>query len=478
MFISGAPYTRSRRHLPLAELEAVRTIELPLLRAASAKIASRLSSWRDLTPDASPSALWRVEHARVFRDLIEAEQKAFRDPAFVASVREDEGRLLEALKARQDVAGLEAFAEVARLEQALSRRRVRRLLLPWTGDGEPLMWQGPDADIPWAAHMMGETQGIAVVLLREREERMRPAAERSPGYREADRPALERWLTGRPGDPGCAPPVDASLERALIAAHLELLSEHLPADDPLVRLALGGLSPLSRATELAAGTRLGDVEFRRTLIAASDEAFAELHDPVLDQLRAMEPDYRRAGREYDATRAQLGAAFDRVAQAAFRTRGSSLYPDTTGTVRLGYGVISGVERAPARDGAPLRRSPAVTTLAELFEVAARPDASLKLDGRWTKARSRMDPKAAVNFLSSVDGVAGSSGSVTVNAKGEVVGVLFSGVGGGAAFDYVYEGKLRDPERSSHVAASVILESLAHVYGATGLLSELGRERSP
>jgi len=481
VFTSGAPYRRSQRRLPLAELEAIRTIELPLLLDANAKIASRLSTWRDLTPNASPAALWLVEHAQVFRDLIEIEQKAFRDPAFVASVREDEGRLIEALKAQHDVAGLEAFAEVARLEQDLSGQRIRRLLVPWTGDGEPLMWQGPDADVPWGAYLMGMSQVIAEVLLRDREERRRPDAERSFGYREADRPALERWLTGRPGEPGAAPPVEAGMEQALITAYLELLSEHLPPDDSLLQPALAGRGPRQRAIELAAATRLGDVEFRKQLFYASDAEFAQLHDPVLDQLRRMEPEYRRSGRQYDATRAQLAAAFDRATQAARRSRGSSLYPDTTGTLRLGYGVISGVDHAPSglpTDDVPWYRSPAVTTLANLFEFAAREKASLRLDPRWTEARSRMNEETAVNFVSSVDGVAGSSGSVTVNSKGEVVGVLFSGVGGGAAFDYVYEGKLQGAARTIHVATPIILESLAHVYGATDLLRELGQGPLP
>ena len=271
------------------------------------------------------------------------------------------------------------------------------------------------------------------------------------------------------------------MEQALITAYLELFSEHLPPDDPLLPIALVGRSPRQWGTELAAGTRLGDVEFRKKLFYAGDVEFAQLHDPVLDLLRAMEPEYRRGGRQYDATRARLAAAFDRATQAAYRIRGSSLYPDTTGTLRLGYGVISGIDHAPSgmpTDEVPWYRSPAVTTLSNLFEVAAREKASLQLDSRWTEAKSRMNGETAVNFISSVDGVAGSSGSVTVNSKGEVVGILFSGVGGGAAFDYVYEGKLQGAERTIHVATPIIVESLAEVYGATDLLCELGQKRLP
>ncbi|HTO79437.1 MAG TPA: S46 family peptidase, partial [Methylocystis sp.] len=443
VFISGAPYTRSQRRLPLAELEARRTIELPLLLDANAKIASRLSTWRDRTSTASPATLWLVEHAQAFRDLIEGEQRAFRDPAFIPFVRQEEGQILDALRREHDVAGLAAFEKVAHLERELAGRRVQRLLVPWTGDDEPIMWQGPNADIPWAAYMMGTTQVVAEVLLRDREERRRPAAERSLGFRETDRPALERWLTGPSGESDCAPAVEAAMEEALITANLELLSEHLPPDDPLPRIALGGRAPRQRAAELATATRLGDVEFRKKLYGASDEEFAQMHDPVLDMMRAMEADYRRGGREWDAIHAQLAAAFDLATQAAYRVRGSSLYPDTTGTVRLGYGVVSAIDHAPSgrpTDDVPWYRLPAVTTISNLFDYATRPNSSLKLDPRWTEARSRIDGETAVNFVSSVDGVAGNSGSVTVDAKGEVLGVLFSGVGLGTAFDYVYEGK--------------------------------------
>jgi hypothetical protein len=481
VFISGAPYARSQRRLPLAEFEARRTIELPLLLDANAKIASRLSTWRDRAPTVSPTAMRLVEHAQVFRDLIEGEQRAFRDPAFIPRVREEEAQILDALRREHDVAGLAAFEDVARLEQELARRRTRRLLVPWTGDGEPIMWQGPNADIPWAAYMMGTTQVIAEVLLREREERRRLAAERSPGFRETDRSALERWLTGPPGESNCAPVVEAAMEEALITAHLELLSEHLPPDDPLPHIALSERTPRQRAAELASATRLGDVEFRKILYGASDEEFAQLHDPVLDLMRAMEPEYRRGGREWDAMRAQLAAAFDRTTQAAYRVRGASLYPETTGTVRFGYGVISAVDRPPTglpTDDVPWYRLPAVTTISNLFDYAARANWSVKLDPRWTEARSRMEAQTAVSFLSSADAVAGNSGSVTVDAKGEVLGVLFSGVGMGTSFDYVYGGKLQAPERSLHAATPVLLESLAHVYGATDLLRELNQERSP
>ena len=481
VFTSGAPFVRSQRRLPSAELAAIQTIELPLLLDANAKIASRLSTWRDQAPTASPRALRAVEHAQVFRDLIEAEQKSFRDPAFVAFVRQEETQILDALRREHDVAGLAAFAEVDRLEQELSGRRVRRILVPWTGDGEAVMWQGPSAILPWSAYMMGATQVIAEVLLRDREERRRPAAARSTGFHETDRPALERWLTGPPGEPGSATPVEAGLEETLLTAYLELLSEHLPPDDPLPRIALGGLSPRQRANELATATQLGDVEFRRKLYRASDEEFAQLHDPVLDMMRAMEPEYRRGGREWDAIHAQLAAAFDLVTQAAYRVRGASLYPDTTGTLRLGYGVVSAIEHAPSglpTDQVPWYRLPAVTTISNLFDDAAHANSSLKLDPRWTEARSSIDGQTAVNFLSSVDGVPGSSGSVTVNTKGEVVGVLFSGAGSGGAFDYVYEGKLQAPAHPLHVATPVILESLAHVYGATDLLRELDQGRLP
>jgi hypothetical protein len=67
----------------------------------------------------------------------------------------------------------------------------------------------------------------------------------------------------------------------------------------------------------------------------------------------------------------------------------------------------------------------ITSLARLFERAtgAPPFA---LPRSWLDARPRLDMKSRANFVTTNDIVGGNSGSPMVNAKGEIVGLVFDG----------------------------------------------------
>jgi hypothetical protein len=75
----------------------------------------------------------------------------------------------------------------------------------------------------------------------------------------------------------------------------------------------------------------------------------------------------------------------------------------------------------------------------------------------------------VNFLSTVDTTGGNSGSPTLNAKGELVGLLFDGTYESVASNYVF-----DPvtTRSIHVDVRYMLWNMAEVDGAARLLQEM------
>ncbi len=76
----------------------------------------------------------------------------------------------------------------------------------------------------------------------------------------------------------------------------------------------------------------------------------------------------------------------------------------------------------------------------------------------------------VDFLSTVDTTGGNSGSPTLNAKGELVGLLFDGTFDTVASDYLY-----DPvrTRSIHADTRYMLWTLTEVAHATNVLRELG-----
>ena len=230
---------------------------------------------------------------------------------------------------------------------------------------------------------------------------------------------------------------------------------------------------------LFAGTKLGDKAERLALLDKSTAEILATKDPMIALAVALDPLWQ-ANRERTKTRdgayERLGA---RYAQAILEKSGGLTAPDANGTLRVTYGRILGV---PARDG--LIYSPQ-TTLAGVAEKATG-------KGEFNAPKKQLDAIAAmkagkktpyadprlgnvpVNFLSTVDTTGGNSGSATLNAKGELCGLLFDGTFDTVASDYLYDAVRT---RSIHVDSRYMLWTMSEVDGATNLLKEIGEAPS-
>ncbi len=480
VFISGAPYAGGTRYLPGLELRSMQSIEVPLELDLIGKAATRASAWRDRTGSSDPGAAETVKLLRFYRELLEVNATAYRDPAFVAAREYDDLHLRESLSGTAGTRDLAILNDAEAKVRGLDPLRRAHLLLPWAGDQEPIMWQDPDAHVPWAAYVIGPTLTAADILVRLREERHRPDAERALGYREAARARLEHWLLDGCNS-GCLAGAASEFEVELLTAYLETLVEYLPPKDSVLAGLLEGRAPRERAEQLVGGSRLGDAAFRKRLYSATDAEFVQMHDPMLDAVRTVQGEIRRRGREYDAKSAALRRVERELEAVRYAALGPALYPDTTGTFRLGYGLLTAYERAPQEptmSPSPWFKLPAVSTASALYDYGRHREHPLAVPDRWRTAETAVPGAAALDFMSDVDGVAGNSGSVTVDRNGDVVGVLFSGDGGADVFRYVYEGKLSsNPERSIHSAVEGLLEALDRIYGAPGLLRELTEWRT-
>ena len=80
----------------------------------------------------------------------------------------------------------------------------------------------------------------------------------------------------------------------------------------------------------------------------------------------------------------------------------------------------------------------------------------------------------VDFLSTVDTTGGNSGSATLNARGELCGLLFDGTYDTVASDYLFDAVRT---RSIHVDSRYMLWVMAEVDGASNLLKEIGETPS-
>ncbi len=261
-------------------------------------------------------------------------------------------------------------------------------------------------------------------------------------------------------------PIYPAFEEAQLEWWFSLLTERLGGEDPLVQQIMDGASPRELAQRVVRGTALASVDARKAMMeSASSKAVPTTVDPMIALARRVAPEYLRLRRinegEIGGKRAE---AYAKIADARFEALGTSVYPDATGTLRMSYGAVEGVKS----DTPP---TPAFTTIAGLYDLAQR-----RADSReYAVAKSWMDAKDSLvlqtpfNFICTADIIGGNSGSPVINAKGEVVGLIFDGNIDSLAGAFVYD---QARNRAVAVDSRAIVEALRKVYDASVLADEL------
>jgi hypothetical protein len=254
--------------------------------------------------------------------------------------------------------------------------------------------------------------------------------------------------------------LDEQVEAARFELMLRKLQESFPAGDPLLRKALGDVSPHERATTLVRRTRLRDPAFRRDLVAGGKAAVEKARDPVIELIRSIGPDLDAISKLWSTAWERDSRAADLLDAARYRLHGDEVYPNGTGTVRLSFGTLKGYQQG-GRTVAP------VTTLADLFGMA-RDHGPYQLPAAWLAARGSLDLSAPLNVASTNDM---SEAAVLLDDRGDMVGVNFNSNRQGTHVVYT--------EAQSRLVAvhnAAVVQILRHVYRADRLLAELGFPR--
>ena len=309
--------------------------------------------------------------------------------------------------------------------------------------------------------------GAASVLYRWAKEQQKPNAQRESGYQERDRlPVTERLAQ-------IERRYDAGVDRILFDQAMIEYGK-VPADKRNAgfetKLAEIGLD------RLYAETKLGDSAVRADWLnkpaaefEASDDPFIQLAVAAYPTLIAEENNAKARSGRLQASRSVVMAG-----QLAFaKSQGRTLYPDANGSLRFTYGNVMGKKR----DG--LIWTPFTTAEGVVAKQTGRgefeaPDAAIAS----LKAKdfgSYADPTLGtlpVNFLSTVDITNGNSGSSTLNAKGEFVGLAFDGTLDGVVADWSFDSNIN---RTIHVDSRYMLWTMDKVDGAHRLLQEMGVE---
>ena len=303
-------------------------------------------------------------------------------------------------------------------------------------------------------------------------ERQKPDAQRDPDFQERNVPKL------RDEQKALSASYHPKLDRALLKLALQRdRARDAKQRSPALAL-IAGKEATDGALEQAIAklydkTRLGEEKARLELFDHGRfPALATHPDPVVRLAFRLYPALRAAEDRSKRFAGELRSLKPRYLAALLAFKGGAVAPDANSTLRLAYGTV---KKAPpdapgANIGAftSLSQMVAKNTGKEPFNAPPR-----LLEAAKSAPRSRYADKTLgdvpVDFLSDLHITNGNSGSATLNARGELVGLAFDGTYESVASDWAY----LPSTRTVHVDLRFVLYLLADVDHAQNLLAELG-----
>ncbi|MEO1046081.1 MAG: S46 family peptidase [Pseudomonadota bacterium] len=312
-------------------------------------------------------------------------------------------------------------------------------------------------------------------LYRLAKERQKPDAERDPGYQERDMAFFRQGLQAL--DRRFDPQVEKAEWMMFLDLYLAqpqesrvaLLDDLLGLTGEIDRDALA-----SRIDGYYADTGLASAEQRLALMEATPAQIEASDDPFLKMAVALhdhEESIRNAREKRTGQALALRPAYMDAMIAWQRSKGEVTYPDANSTLRVTYGTVLG---GSPRDGmvyAPFTTLEGITEKDTSEDPFNAPKAQLaKIEARdYGRYRLESLGSVPVNFLSDLDSTGGNSGSATLNARAELVGLLFDGTFESVNSDWDFDPRTT---RTIHVDTRYMLWVMEKVDGAEALIAEM------
>lgn len=445
-FVSGNPGGTSRT-LTLAQLEDQRDTALPLALMRLAEIRGMITEYQKRGKEEkrhSNDLLFGVENS--FKAL-KGRQAALADADFYGQLKKNEADFRAKVKAKADLDKQygAAWDEMAKLVQKQKAYRKDYNALE--------------------RGLNSELFHIARGLVRYGDEVGKPNGERLREYADARLPQFKQGILSNS-------PIYDELEIETLTWSLTKLREELGTDNAVVKRVLGTKTPAEVAQAAVKGSKLKDIKvdkqgnatggYRKELFDGGKAKIDASKDPMIELARAMDPEARAIRKKYEEdVDGPMKKVQEQLAKARFAVYGDSIYPDATFTLRLSYGAVKGYDEN-GHHVAPF------TTMGGAFEHATGSD-PYALPKTWLAAKSKVNLETPFNFVTTNDIIGGNSGSPMVNAKGEVVGLVFDGniqsLGGDYGFD-------ESVNRTVAVHSAALLEAMEKIYGAKRIVDEI------
>jgi hypothetical protein len=299
---------------------------------------------------------------------------------------------------------------------------------------------------------------LALEIVQYVSEVKKPDGERLPQFHEAGLDSLKLQLFS-------PAPVYPGWEKFVMTAALKQAQAKLGANDEYLKAVAPSGEIDASVAALVDGTKLADPAFRKSLIEGGEAAVAASTDPMIVAARRVDPIVRADHRRIEDTiESVITPAGEKLGRARFLVYGKNAYPDATFTLRLSYGTVKGFPY----NGTV---APPFTTFYGLYDRAASfsNQPPFDLTAREAAARDKLDLATPFDFVTTNDIIGGNSGSPVVNARGDLVGLIFDGNIESLAGDYVYEDV---KNRAVAVHSAAMIEGLRKIYNADSLADEL------
>ncbi len=318
--------------------------------------------------------------------------------------------------------------------------------------------------------------GVAKQLYRLAIEKQKPDAEREPGYQERDldfiKQSLER-IDRR---------YDAEVDRTLWLMFIEKYAKQDSSDRVAEfdkRIGLSGKSFNKKAVEkklkkFYKKTVLSDVEKRIALMDASVEELEASKDPFIQLAVATfehNLEMENTQKVHLGKRASLRPKYMQAIIAWQDSKGVLVYPDANSTLRVTYGSVLGGSPKDGLIYEPFTRLEGIVEKDTGEEPFNAPQKQLDLIAEKVYGNYALKSVGTVpvNFLTDLDSTGGNSGSATMNAKGELVGLLFDGTIESVNSDWDFEPRTT---RTIHVDTRYMLWVMEFVDDAQHLIEEM------
>ena len=323
----------------------------------------------------------------------------------------------------------------------------------------------------------------AMTLVRVAKEKEKPDAERLPGYQERDYENIRDELRQ----------IQSTYHREIVvevSTHfLMRLIEAEGTNPAFVDTLLGKLKSeeeiRNKVQSILDNTSLEDVENRLQLFESANYADLKASkDPLIQLAVIAEPDLLAAekhGKTKSGETLLVAPLYLEMLRDFQASRDQVTAPDANSTLRITFGQVGGYTKL---EEDATKYVPAFTNMRQLIEDEHQPGRKdFEVPPRWISAYGRAKEKGfgpyadrffgslPLNFLANVDTTGGNSGSAALNARGELVGLLFDGNTDSLYGDYVFDANVRSILLDVRYALWVLDE----VEGHGELLRELGIE---